>query len=234
MRQVALVALLIMVALWSLPNAVGQATVSFAQLNGTILDSGGRAVMGASISLRNLDKFSWIGFFSGATVSGDLDTVVLKDAGVRHERLYRTAGAIATRMLLLSNSVSVLMPGYRKILNDKYGRDNVHLRAHGLLARRPELPDFSRRGNPVQRILAFGKWGTYKRLEMLMEAFPAIASRVPNVKLVIAGCDHPMTPGYIESAAQKYGHDPRIEFAGYIPAAIKGSNHAINGHLRWL
>lgn len=64
MRQVALVALLVMVALWSLPNAVSQATVSFAQLNGTILDSGGRAVMGASISLRNLDNNQ---IFKGAT-----------------------------------------------------------------------------------------------------------------------------------------------------------------------
>ena len=70
-----------------------------------------------------------------------------------------------------SNSVSVLMPGYRKILNDKYGRDNVHLRAHGILARRPEFPDFARRGNPIHRILAFGKWGTYKRLELMIEAF---------------------------------------------------------------
>ena len=45
-------------------------------------------------------------------------------------------GARSPRDALVANSVSVLMPGYRKILNDKYGRDNVHLRAHGILARR--------------------------------------------------------------------------------------------------
>src|SRR6185437_1475879 len=56
MRRVALVGLFVLVALWSIPTAFAQATVSFAQLNGTILDSGGRAVMGASISLRNLDN----------------------------------------------------------------------------------------------------------------------------------------------------------------------------------
>jgi hypothetical protein len=102
------------------------------------------------------------GRYTHVTLHHLMDTVILKDAGVRHETLYRVAGAIATRMLLLSNSVSVLMPAYRKILNDKYGRDNVHLRSHGILARRPEFPDFSRRGNP-HRILAFGKWGTYRR-----------------------------------------------------------------------
>ena len=96
------------------------------------------------------------GRYTHVTLHHLMDTVELKDAGIRHEGMYRIAGAMATRMLLLSNSVSVLMPGYRKILNDKYGKDNVHLRAHGILARRPEFPDFSRRGAP-HRILAFGK-----------------------------------------------------------------------------
>ncbi|HVO82166.1 MAG TPA: TonB-dependent receptor [Terriglobales bacterium] len=36
------------------PCAFGQATVSFAQLNGTILDSSGRAVVGASVTLRDI------------------------------------------------------------------------------------------------------------------------------------------------------------------------------------
>ncbi len=137
------------------------------------------------------------GCYTHVTLHHLMDTVELKDAGVRHEWLYRAAGAVATRMLLLANSVSVLMPGYRKILNDKYGRDNVHLRSHGILARRPELPDFSRRRSPS--ILAFGKWGTYKRLELMIEAFKLVAARMPNAKLVIAGGDHPQAAGYIES-----------------------------------
>jgi len=37
------------------PHAVGQATISFAQLNGTILDANGRTVAGASVTLRDLD-----------------------------------------------------------------------------------------------------------------------------------------------------------------------------------
>ena len=157
------------------------------------------------------------GRYTHVTLHHLMDTVELKDVGVRNEKLYRFAGAIATRMLLLSNSVSVLMPGYRKILNDKYGRDNVHLRAHGILTRRPEFPDFARRGNPVHRILAFGKWGTYKRLELMMEAFDLIARQMSDVRLVVAGGDHPQAHGYIESMKRQYAEDPRIEFRGYIP-----------------
>jgi len=156
------------------------------------------------------------GRYTHVTLHHLMDTVELKDIGVRHERLYRIAGAVATRLLLLSNSVSVLMPGYRKILNDKYGRDNVHLRAHGLLARRPEFPDFSRRATPDHRILAFGKWGTYKRLELMIEAFNLLASRVPEARLVIAGGDHPQASGYVSSVKQQNAGNPRIEFRGYV------------------
>jgi glycosyltransferase involved in cell wall biosynthesis len=157
------------------------------------------------------------GRYTHVTLHHLMDTVELKDVGVRHEGLYRFAGAMATRMLLLSNSVSVLMPGYRKILNDKYGRDNVHLRAHGILARRPEFPDFSRRSAPAHRILAFGKWGTYKRLELMIEAFNLISAKLPEAKLVIAGGDHPQAAGYIESVRQQCAGNPRIEFCGYVP-----------------
>ena len=156
------------------------------------------------------------GWYTHVTLHHLMDTVELKDVGVRHERVYRFAGAVATRMLLLSNSVSVLMPGYRKILNDKYGRDNVHLRAHGLLARRPEFPDFSRRGTP-HRILAFGKWGTYKRLELMIEAFRLLSPKLPDAKLVIAGGDHPQAAGYVESVKKENADNPQIEFRGYVP-----------------
>lgn len=157
------------------------------------------------------------GRYTHVTLHHLMDTVELKDVGVRYEALYRFAGAVATRMLLLSNSVSVLMPGYRKILNDKYGRDNVHLRAHGILTRRPEFPDFSRRGNPEHRILAFGKWGTYKRLELMLEAFQSVSEAVPNAKLVIAGGDHPQAQGYTASIKKKWAANPKIEFRGYVP-----------------
>jgi glycosyltransferase involved in cell wall biosynthesis len=157
------------------------------------------------------------GRYTHVTLHHLMDTVDLKDAGIRHPRIYRFAGAVATRILLLSNSVSVLMPGYRKILQDKYGRDNIHLRSHGILTRRPEYPDFSKRGNPEHRILAFGKWGTYKRLELMIEAFTALNKALPNTKLVVGGGNHPQAVGYVESMKREYASNPAIEFTGYVP-----------------
>lgn len=155
------------------------------------------------------------GFYTHVTLHHLMDNIDLTDAGVRSPRLYRLAGKIATRMLLAANSVSVLLPAYRRTLIEKYRGENVHFRSHGILSARPEYPDFSLRGNP-HRVLAFGKWGTYKRLELLIEAFKKLAKRVPDCKLVIAGANHPQTPGYVESIAASVQDDPRIEFTGYV------------------
>jgi glycosyltransferase involved in cell wall biosynthesis len=120
-------------------------------------------------------------------------------------------------MLLMANSVSVLLPAYRRTLMQKYRGENVHFRAHGILSARPEYPDFSKRGDPVHKIVAFGKWGTYKRLELLMEAFALVSERIPDVTLVVAGSNHPMTPGYVESVAERYAEAKNIQFTGYVP-----------------
>ena len=157
------------------------------------------------------------GFYTHVTLHHLVDEVNFRDAGARFPRLYRAAGEAATRMLLLSNSVSVLMPGYRRTLLEKYKGRNIHVRRHGILFARPEYPDFSRRGNPIHRILAFGKWGTYKPLEMLIGAFRQIASEFPDAQLVIAGGNHPRAAGYVESVARQYRSVPQIKFIGYVP-----------------
>jgi glycosyltransferase involved in cell wall biosynthesis len=156
------------------------------------------------------------GTYTHVTLHHLMDNVDLADAGVRFPRIYRLGGSLATRLLLMSNSISVLLPAYRRTLMEKYRGENVHFRAHGILSARPEYPDFALRGNPEHRILAFGKWGTYKRLELLMQAFENVQEKVPNARLVVAGGNHPMTPGYVESVADQYRHNDRVEFTGYV------------------
>jgi len=156
------------------------------------------------------------GHYTHVTLHHLIDNIDLKDAGVRFPRLYRGAGYLATRMLLMANSISVLLPAYRRTLIDKYRGENVHFRAHGILSARPEAPNHSQRGNPEHRILAFGKWGTYKRLDLLLEAFKELLSQRSDVKLIVAGSNHPMTPGYVETVAQTVKDNSHIEFTGYV------------------
>jgi glycosyltransferase involved in cell wall biosynthesis len=156
------------------------------------------------------------GVYSHVTLHQLFETVDLNDAAVASPRLYKVGGWLATHLLLSANSLSVLLPAYRQILNEKYRRGRVSARLHGIFAGRPEPPDFTRRGNPVHRILAFGKWGTYKRLELLIEAFHRVASKFSHAKLIIGGGDHPKTQGYVRSMAERYASD-RIVFLDYVP-----------------
>src|SRR5690349_13570384 len=157
------------------------------------------------------------GYYTHVTLHHLMEHVDFGVANIRAERTFRFASSVATRMLLMSNSISVLLPAYRRTLMDKYRARNVHFRSHGILGASPEPPDFSNRGNPDHRILAIGHWGTYKRLETLMEAFLEVQQRVSSAKLVIAGSNHHTMPGYWESIAEKHRDNDRIEFRGYVP-----------------
>jgi glycosyltransferase involved in cell wall biosynthesis len=155
--------------------------------------------------------------YTHVTLHQLFETVNLSDAGVKSPGLYTLAGRVATHFLLSANSVSVLLPAYHKTLREKYQRGRVNIRHHGIFASRPEPPDFALRGNPVHRILAFGKWGTYKRLEALVSAYTRVLPQLPPSELVIAGGDHPKTPGYVHSIAREVRRNRRIRFLGYVP-----------------
>jgi glycosyltransferase involved in cell wall biosynthesis len=157
-----------------------------------------------------------MGYSTHVTLHHLMEGLDLEGAGIKHPLLYRVGGWLATRLLLFANSVTVLLPDYRNTLLKKYRGNNVHLRAHGIFASNPEPPDFSMRGNPTQTVLAFGKWGTYKRLDVLLDAFASVSKQVENARLVIAGENHPKAPGYLESVKAQYAGNPNVTFTGYV------------------
>jgi glycosyltransferase involved in cell wall biosynthesis len=158
-----------------------------------------------------------LGYYTHITLHHIVEHVDFASAGVRQEKLFRLASEVATRTLLKANSVSVLLSGYRRTLVEKYSAQNVLLGTHGTFVPRPSAPDFTERGNPEHRILAIGHWGTYKRLETLMDAFPAVLKRVPNAKLIVAGANHHTKPKYWESIRESLRLGSGVEFRGYIP-----------------
>jgi enterochelin esterase-like enzyme len=100
-----------------------------------------------SITLRNLDMFSWIGFFSGSTVTGDLDTAyngVFKDAAAFNRRvhlLWMGAGtAEAALMKRLEESDKLLTTrGIKHVIYTS------NLTAHEWHTWRRHLRDFAQR-----------------------------------------------------------------------------------------
>ena len=156
------------------------------------------------------------GFFTHITLHHIVEHVDFAAAGVRREKLIRMGSYVATKALLKANSVSVLLPGYRRTLASKYSAQNVLLGSHGTFAPIPNAPDFTKRGNPDLRILAIGHWGTYKRLETLIEAFPAVLKKIPNARLIIAGANQHTKAGYWESIRDAQTAGLPIEFRGYV------------------
>jgi len=157
------------------------------------------------------------GFYTHVTLHHILEHVDFSAAGVRREGIFRIGTELATRALLRAHSLSVLLSGYHRTLTSKYSATNVLLGTHGTFATVPTPPDFSKRGNPDRRILAIGHWGTYKRLETLMEAFPLVLEKVPNARLVVAGANHHTKAGYWESVRDAQPAHLPIEFRGYVP-----------------
>lgn len=158
------------------------------------------------------------GFFTHITLHHISEHVDFASAGLgRREKLYRKGSDVATRTLLKAHSVSVLLSDYRRTLQAKYAAQNVMVGTHGTFATISSPPDLSKRGNPEMRILAFGHWGTYKRLETLMAAFPSILERVPNARLIVAGGNHSAAPNYTQSIRDAQPKHLPIDFLGYVP-----------------
>lgn len=158
------------------------------------------------------------GFYTHVTLHTLFERINLQDAGIRIPALYRTAGRAATKLLLQADDVTVLLPSFRSELLQRYkvNPQRVHFRPHGIFSRSYEPPPIPS-PQAEQIVLAFGYWGTYKRLELLLESWHKIREEVPTAKLVIAGIDHPSTPGYLHSLKENYANDSTIKFLGYVP-----------------
>jgi glycosyltransferase involved in cell wall biosynthesis len=157
------------------------------------------------------------GFYTHITLHHIIEHVDFANSGVRREKIMRLGTNVATWTLLKADSVSVLLSNYRRTLMKKYSAQNILVGTHGTFTTITQPPDLSKRGNPDQRILAFGHWGTYKRLETLMDAFPAVLKQIPNARLIVGGGNHPMANGYWESVRDAQPKDLPIQFLGYVP-----------------
>jgi glycosyltransferase involved in cell wall biosynthesis len=77
-------------------------------------------------------------------------------------------------------------------------------------------PDFETKPGPKQ-IMAFGKFGTYKKVEILIEAVEIVRKTYnETIEIVIAGTDSPNTPGYLESVKEQYKTVEGLIFTGYV------------------
>lgn len=148
-----------------------------------------------------------------------METINLKQAGFGSnpliEAAIRLSGNIVTRFILMADIVAVTIPKYVEIFENRYGAKNVLLAPHGSFeAPSDNLPVAVPVDHP--NIMTFGKFGTYKKVEILVEAFQLFQVDHPDARLVIAGTDNPNVKGYLEHVKQSYAHVPNVIFTGYV------------------
>jgi glycosyltransferase involved in cell wall biosynthesis len=147
-----------------------------------------------------------------------METVDLKSAGFGANPLVewfiRAFGAITTRALLSADLLAVTIPRYVEILEHKYGAKNVLLAPHGAFDEAPP-PSFDPPPGPLQ-IMTFGKFGTYKKIEPLVDAFRLLSETRRDLELVIAGTDSPNAPGYLEGVRLANVDLAGLRFTGYV------------------
>jgi glycosyltransferase involved in cell wall biosynthesis len=149
------------------------------------------------------------------TLHNMLGLTDLGSSGVR-ARPWDLAGAhVATRSLGFANLVAVLRPEYLDLLKQSYGIRNVVHLPHGTLGEPVAAPQ----PNDGTHIVTFGHFGTYKRLETLIEAVRRLRESGVPARLSIGGSDSRHAPGYLARMRERYGSRREVTFLGYVPEA---------------
>lgn len=148
-----------------------------------------------------------------------LEQVDLESAGFTSNKIlqniYNVIGTTLTKLILKADTVAVTIDKYVAALSDKYKVDNVKLIPHGTFEI-PAKPAHNLPEGPL-KIMTFGKFGTYKKVEAMIEATDLVRKRTnKDLEIVIAGTDNPNVPGYLESVKNKYAHVKNITFTGYV------------------
>lgn len=132
------------------------------------------------------------------------------------QKLYGFIGTSLTKLILQADTVAVTMHKYVTILEEKYKAKNIQLIPHGTFEITEEQPDYSIPKGPLQ-VMTFGKFGTYKKVEAMIEAVEMVrASSGLDLEVVIAGTDNPNVPGYLAKVQEDYKHVPQVRFTGYV------------------
>ncbi len=145
-----------------------------------------------------------------------LDTIGMANSKWKGD-LYLWIGTQLTKFILQADLVGVTISQYVDILRTKYKTKKVILLPHGNF----ELPKRKYLVDPIKEynLMAFGKFGTYKKVEVMIEATLILEKMFPEYSFVatIAGTDNPNVKGYLDGVRKQYSQMKNLVFTGYIP-----------------
>ncbi len=173
----------------------------------------------AALGLLLPKLFAYKGIATIVLLHNILEKVDLENAGFTKNKILQNAynfiGTTLTRFILSADLVAVTISKYVEILEEKYKATNIALIPHGAFEIPPQ-PNYKLPSGP-KKVMTFGKFGTYKKVEIMIEAVQKVRQRTQEkIEIVIAGTDNPNVPGYLEDVEKKYKHISGITFTGYV------------------
>jgi len=202
----------------TLPRAIKAANVDAVLFNLQFASFGDTRIAGG-LGLLSPAIARAIGVPTGVILHNLVENVDMKDAGFASSnavaRLLKLAGTTLTRMILRADYVSLTIPRYVELIRERYGATNAILTPHGSFEDSP-TPSFDIPGGR-RKLLAFGKWGTYKKVEMFLDAYQILLDRgYEDLEVIIAGPDTNNAPGYLAEVQRQYQDLPHVTFTGYV------------------
>jgi glycosyltransferase involved in cell wall biosynthesis len=123
--------------------------------------------------------------------------------------------SIYMRLILNANTTVVNSFKFRNKLKNRYPKKNIVVIPHGSFEI-PIKPNY-KINKEVKKILTFGKFGTHKKVEILIEAVKRVRQRTgESIEIVVAGKNMPNTPNYLQKVREKYKNLKLLTFTGYI------------------
>ena len=204
---------------WSIRKAVKEANPDLVLYNLQFLSFGDKKIP-ATLGLFTPLLTKLAGIPSVVLLHNIIETVDYSSAGITNNPImkwvYNKVGTMLTRIVLSADMVTTTMARYVEILEEKYNATNVALVPHGSFEL-PELPDFKADRNKKKQIMTFGKFGTYKKIEEMIEAVEIVRKRTgQDLEIVVAGTDNPNVKGYLDGVKEQYKHVEDITFTGYV------------------
>ena len=203
---------------WTIAKAIKDSQADIAFFNIQFLSFGDKKVP-ATLGLLTPMISKLMGTKTVVLLHNIIETVDYASAGITKNPImrwvYNAVGTVLTRLVLSADLVALTMEKYVDIIKEKYQAENVALLPHGSFETHEE-PDFNA-GSKKLSVMTFGKFGTYKKVEKMIESVDLIRQRTgKDIDIVIAGTDNPNVKGYLKSVEEKYSHIANIQFTGYV------------------
>jgi glycosyltransferase involved in cell wall biosynthesis len=150
------------------------------------------------------------GFKVLAGVHTFADMADLEKFNIKPSVINKVGIFVATKIILSAQNVVVLVKGYGDSLKQRYHHKGVLFIPHGTTVVSEPIIQSNQK-----TILIFGHMGPHKGLPIILEAFRKLQAEKLNVRLVVAGTNHPNYPHYLSEFIKE--HIPNVEFTGYVP-----------------